>query len=68
MVKRYGIIEEIIRTDEQGEKIQEQDFASPIYNRVQNVLPRVLAYLVIFSEKSSGTKYPKVLKNVNANH
>ena len=56
-------IEEIIKTAEQGEKVQGQDLASSVCARVLDDLPRILAaYLVISSEKPSGTKYPKVVK------
>ena len=42
VVKRFEIIEEIIRTEEQGEKVQVQNFALAVYDRVQDVLPGVL--------------------------
>ena len=55
--------EEMIGTAEQGAKIQEQDLASLVWVKVRDDLPRVLtAYQVIFSEKPSDTKYPKVVK------
>ena len=60
MVKIFEKIEEIIKTDDQGEKVQGQDLASPVCARVWDDLPRVLAaYVVIFSEKPSGTKNTK---------
>ena len=63
MVKRFQTIEEIIGTDGQGEKVQKQDLASLVWVKVRDYLPRVLtAYLIIFSEKPSDTKYPKVVK------
>ena len=63
MVRRFEIIEEIIGTDEQGAKVQEQDLASPVWVKVRYDLPRVFtAYLVISSEKPSGTKYTKVVE------
>ena len=37
VVKRFEIIEEIIRTEEQGKKVQVQDFALAVYDRVQDV-------------------------------
>ena len=42
VVKRFEIIEEIIRTEEQGKKVQVQDFALAVYDRVQDVWPGVL--------------------------
>ena len=63
MVKRFEKVEEIIKTDKQGEKVQGQDSDLSVCARVQDDLPRVLAaYPVISSEKPSSTKYPKVVK------
>ena len=63
VVKRFEMVEEIIRTDQQGGKVKEQDLYSPIQVKVKDDLPRILsAYLVISFEKPSGTKYPKVVK------
>ena len=48
VVKRIEKIEEIMKNDEQGEKVQGQGLASPVHARVQDDFPRVLAtYLVI---------------------
>ena len=52
------MIEEIIRTDEQGEKVQRQDLALPVCVRVRDDLPNVIAtYPIITPEKPSSTKY-----------
>ena len=63
VVKRFAKTEEIIRTDEQGDKVQVQNLALPVQVKVRNDLPRVLTvYPAISSEKPTGTKYPKVVK------
>ena len=68
VVKIYEMIEEIIRTCEQGEKVQGQDVASPVHVRARDDLPRGLAtYPVISSDKLSRTKYSKGFKNVYGN-
>ena len=63
MIKRFESIEELVRTDKQGEEVQakdnSKDLASPVPLRVRDDLPRVLAtYPVISSEKSANTRYP----------
>ena len=56
------MIEEIIRTDEQREKIKRQDLTLPVCVRVKD-LTRVLAtYPIISSDKSYSAKYPKDFK------
>ena len=64
MVKRFEKTEEFTETDEQGQKVQRQDLASCIHVRLWDDFFRVIitAYTVIFSERPSGNKYPKVVK------
>ena len=63
VVKRFEKIEEFIEIDEQGQKVQGQDLASSVHARPLDDLHRVsTAYPVISSERPSGTKYPKVVK------
>ena len=63
VVKIYETTEEIIGTDGQGDEVQEQGLASPVWVKVRDDLLRVLtAYPVISFEKSSGAKYPKEVK------
>ena len=63
VVKRFEKIEEFIEIDEQGQKVQGQDLASSVHARPWDDLHRVsTAYPVISSERPSGTKYPKVVK------
>ena len=63
VVKRFENIEEFIKTDQQGQKVQGQDLTSSVYARLWDELSNVLtALLVISSERPSGTKYPKVVK------
>lgn len=58
----------MIKTDEQGQKAQEQDLASLVCVRLQDDFPSVLAaYPVISFEKPSGTKYSRSSKNIYGN-
>ena len=64
MIKRLKSIEELVRTDKQGEEVQakdnSKDLAFPVSLRVRGNLPRVLAtYPVTTSEKPANTEYPK---------
>ena len=68
MVERFDTVEEIIRTNEQGEKVQGKDLSLPVLLRVRDDLPRVLtAYSIITPDKPSSSKYSKVSKNVDRN-
>ena len=59
VVKRIEKIEEFIEIDEQRQKVQGQDLASSVCARPLDDLHGVSsAYLVISSEKPSGTKVP----------
>ena len=62
-MKGFDSVEELVRTDKQGEEVQakdnSKDLASPVPLRVRDDLPRVLAtYPVITSEKPANTQYP----------
>ena len=57
MVKRFGNIEEVIRTGEQGEKIQRKNLTLPVLVRVRDDSPGVLA-----TSESPLTNHP-VLNN-----
>ena len=58
IVKKFEIIEEIIRADEQGKKTEGQDSTSLV--AVRDDLSRVLAfYPVIYSDKASSSKGPQ---------
>ena len=64
MIKRFELIEELVRTDKQGEEVQakdnSKDLALPVPLRVRDDLPRVLAtYPVTASEKPANSQYPK---------
>ena len=57
------MIEELIRIDEQGVKVQIQDLVLPVCVRARDDLPWVLAtYTVISSDKPSSSKHPKGFK------
>ena len=63
MLKRFKNIEKFIEFDDQGQKVQRQNVASSVCTKLWDSLPRVLpAFLVISSERTSGTKYPKIVK------
>ena len=69
VVKRFEIIKEIIRTDEQRVEVQGQDLASLVRVGGRDDLPRVLAtYPVISSDKPSSNKYPKGFKECKWKH
>ena len=61
--KRFKMTEEIIRADEQGDKVQWQNLTSPVHVRARDDLPRVLAnYPMITSDKKSIMKYTREFK------
>ena len=63
MENRFEKIEELIEFDDQGQKVQRQNLASSVCTKFWHSLSRViLVFLVISSEKASGTQYPKVAK------
>ena len=67
MIKRFELIEELVRTDKQGEEVQakdnSKDLASPVPLRVRDDLPRVLAtYPTTSSDKPANTQYPNRYK------
>ena len=69
IVRRFEKIEQFIEIHEQGQKVQGQNLASSVRTKLQDSLPRVLpAYPVISSEKASGTKYPRVVKEYTLEH
>ena len=43
VVKRFEMIEEIVRTDKQVQRVQGQDLALPVHVRARDDLPLVLA-------------------------
>ena len=54
---------------EQGEEIQAEDLASPVFLRVRNDSPSVLTtYPVIASEKSANTQYQNGYKECKWKH
>ena len=54
------MIEEIIRADEQGKKVQGQDLTSPVHVTVRDDLPRILtSYPLITSDKPLSSKWTK---------
>ena len=68
-MKIFEIIEEIIRCDEEGMEVQAQDLALPVYVRVKDDLPRVLAtYPIITSDKPPILNTQKDSENVNGNN
>ena len=65
MVNRFEKIEEIIKFDDQEQKVGRQNLTLSVRKTLQDSFPRVLllpAFPVIISEKVAGSKYPKAVK------
>lgn len=58
VVKSFESLEELVRTDNQGDEVQAKDSALSVYLRVSGDLPKALAtYPVITFEGSANTQY-----------
>ena len=58
-IKRFESIEELVRTDKQGEEVQAKDLALPVPLRVRDDSSSVLVtYHIITSEKPANPQYP----------
>ena len=68
VVKRIEKTEEFFETDEQEQMVQGQDLASSLRATPWDNLHRVsTTYPLVSSERPSGTKHPKVAKNMHGN-